>query len=198
MLFKDDYGEFRDSLDHRYSKLIDKVGFRPIPLITLDHKSFYDQISYFKLDGLLLSGGNDLAKYNNKTSNKKRDYYEDRLIKLGIKKNIPIFGICRGFQKLNHFFGGTLKKINDHVKKSNLISINYLNLNRKIMVKCYHNYGIPLSSLSKEFNKLALDKNSNVEAALHKKKKILGIMWHPERQKKITDYDIKILKNFFK
>ena len=66
------------------------------------------------------------------------------------------------------------------------------------MVKCYHNYGIPLSCLSKEFNELALDKNSNVEAALHKKKKILGIMWHPERQKKITDYDIKILKNFFK
>ncbi|WP_185900260.1 gamma-glutamyl-gamma-aminobutyrate hydrolase family protein [Campylobacter sp. MIT 97-5078] len=39
---------------------------------------------------------------------KKRDEFEFKLIEEAMKKELPIFGICRGMQILNVFFGGTL------------------------------------------------------------------------------------------
>jgi putative glutamine amidotransferase len=70
-----------------------------------------------QLDGIVFQGGADLCPesynepYLDKTrwpGDRHRDLYELALADFFFKKEIPILGICRGFQLLNVFFGGTL------------------------------------------------------------------------------------------
>ena len=43
---------------------------------------------------------------------------------------------------------------------------------------------------------LAFTKDGSIEAFKHKRKKILGIMWHPERYKKIKKFDLDFIKKY--
>ena len=36
-----------------------------------------------------------------------------------------------------------------------------------------------------------------VEKFVHKKKKIVGIMWHPEREENFCNFDIELIKKLF-
>ena len=68
------------------------------------------------LDGLLLSGGSDLdpGYYGEEPGIElgptipERDAFEMALVRLALRRGIPIFGICRGMQVLNVALGGTL------------------------------------------------------------------------------------------
>lgn len=69
------------------------------------------------LDALVVQGGADMApeSYGEEPiengrwrGDKYRDEYELALIDYFIKRGKPVFGICRGFQVLNVYFGGTL------------------------------------------------------------------------------------------
>ena len=68
------------------------------------------------LDGLLLSGGSDLdpSYYGEKPVSElgvtlpERDAFEMALVRLALRRGMPVFGICRGMQVLNVALGGTL------------------------------------------------------------------------------------------
>jgi len=68
------------------------------------------------IDGLLLSGGSDLAPdyYGEEcapgldVTNPERDAFEIALLRLALRRGIPVLGICRGMQVLNAALGGTL------------------------------------------------------------------------------------------
>lgn len=69
-----------------------------------------------QIDGLILSGGHDLdpRRYGEETKAKlgqiypARDNFDFRLLEKAKEKNLPILGICRGFQIINVFHGGSL------------------------------------------------------------------------------------------
>ncbi|GAF73006.1 unnamed protein product [marine sediment metagenome] len=69
-----------------------------------------------RVDGLLLSGGGDIAALaygeephpRNRYEDPVRDAAEFAAIKLALKRKLPILGICRGIQSLNVALGGTL------------------------------------------------------------------------------------------
>ena len=98
-----------------YVKSVIKAGGTPvlIPVIE-DVNSLIEVVD--KLDGLILSGGGDLhpSFFNEELDaspesiNQERDVYDLTLIKLATDRQVPVFGICRGFQLLNVAFGGTL------------------------------------------------------------------------------------------
>lgn len=69
-----------------------------------------------RCDGLILTGGDDIDPklYGEETLNDtvviapERDALEGKVIDMALRRNLPIFGICRGIQMMNVHFGGTL------------------------------------------------------------------------------------------
>ena len=69
---------------------------------------------------------------------------------------------------------------------------------KKFFVNSYHNYAIDPQKLSKSLKPIFIcKKDKSIEAFLHNKDFILGIMWHPEREKVLKKFDKKTIKDFF-
>ncbi len=101
-------------LKKTYIDAIIKAG--GIPLI-LPVGAEEDSSSYInKIDGLLLTGGEDLSPYfydedpikEIREISVERDNFELSLFKEAYKQNKPIMGICRGLQLINVALGGSL------------------------------------------------------------------------------------------
>ena len=145
----------------------------------------------FNVDLLIISGGNDLVKFKKNKKNKIREEITKYFYSKGINKNIPILGICYGAQFIAEHFNCKLemkKHINNHY-----IKLNYFKKQKKILVNSFHNYVI--TKLGKDLVNLAQANDDTIECFKHKRRKILGLMWHPERNRKISKIDIKIIKS---
>ncbi len=191
------YFEKRDAISHDWPKFLEKINAFPIiiPNSISKPKEFFDKMD---LDGFVLTGGDNIG------DNIERDKIEKSIIEYGIKNNLPIFGVCRGMQVINSYFGGKIEKssISEHVKNDHLVEIqknNYFKINSddSFKVNSYHNNIIKENFLGKDLVSFALTKNDRtVEGFFHKNLSILGVMWHPERQQK--QFDELLFKNFFK
>ncbi len=104
-----------DYLKRQYYEAVLKAGGIPILLPNVDKA--LDAETFIELvQGLLVTGGPDIhPRYFGQKPHEKltrttvaRDKFELQAIKLGLKKRIPILGICRGLQVMNVSFGGTL------------------------------------------------------------------------------------------
>jgi len=190
------YSEKRDALSHDWPRFFEKLNFIPIfiPNTLTNTEFFLDSIG---INGLILSGGDNIGDHP------QRDSTENKLIKYGIKNDIPIFGVCRGLQVINHFFGGTIlnNSSKDHVGKLHNVKIlnNTFskNLNSELItVNSFHNNIIKDKNLGKNLVVFARTISDNtIEGIFHKEYKILGVMWHPEREQN-TNNEL-ILKHTF-
>lgn len=152
-----------------------------------------NDISYkYKYDFLVISGGggNDLYNLKKNNKNKIRNKITNYFFNKSIKKNIPILGFCYGAQFIAHKYNSQILK-KEHLVKHK-VKIDYMNINKKLIVNSYHNYII--SKLGEDLIQIAIAQDNSIESFKHKNKKILGIMWHPERNRNISKYDIKIIK----
>ena len=193
------YFEERNSIAFNYIEFFEKLGFIliPIPVNTTHISSYFEN---FKFDGIVLSGGNNvnpkLYKSNVKLEDvyEKRDDIESKLVSFSINNNIPVLGICRGMQYLNVHFGGSISQnFNGHVNISHKL-ISSLKRFDNMMKNSFHNHCILKNDVSNDFNILATTDDNVVEAIEHKKNKILGIQWHPERE--IEDNDYELIRTF--
>jgi gamma-glutamyl-gamma-aminobutyrate hydrolase PuuD len=188
------YDENRDALSHDWPSFLENLGFVPIliPNTLKDVESF---ISQNNLDGIVLSGGDDVGTHL------ERDKTEKKILEYCILKNIPVLGICRGMQIINFHFGGTLMKNENssHVATNHLLKINTMILpflDASIAVNSYHNNIITIDLLGNGLNYFAIDeRDDTVEGIYHKEFPIIGVMWHPERMK--DESNEKIILNFF-
>jgi putative glutamine amidotransferase len=191
--FINDTHEERVSLDTNWFSFLNFCGLNPI-IYT------YDDIDLYKISGIILTGGNDLNIFNPTEQNKKRDLYEYQLIKMAIKTHIPLLGVCRGAQLISYYYGSTLDKINDHVRVNHKV----FNTNQsKVLgyklkhteVNSYHNFTV--KNLGNDLTSLCICSEGSIEAFEHKHKKILGIMWHPERYNQFVEEDVLLVKKVF-
>ena len=100
--------------NRRYAESVERHGGRPVlidaTLGEADRRAAFDG-----MDGLLLSGGADIhpSRYGQPIAGS-RDIEEDRdeleaaAWAAAEARGIPVLGICRGFQAINVFSGGTL------------------------------------------------------------------------------------------
>tara|TARA_B110000459_G_scaffold53622_1_gene59799 strand:+ start:597 stop:1205 length:609 start_codon:yes stop_codon:yes gene_type:complete len=177
---KEYYKGYIDFIDHYWLNYFEKKNINYY-LVPNNKKLSKKKIEEINL--LIIPGGNDVS--NSLNTSKIRNSIEINLIKICFKKKIPILGICRGAQLLNKSFGGKIKKVKKHMRtRHNIFFINKEIVKKELLsVNSFHNDGIKKNDLSKVFKMLASDKDENVEMFISKDKKIIGTMWHPEREK---------------
>jgi len=193
------YGERRDCLDQQWSELVTEMGFIPVPLPNLTKEKVPQLMESLALDAVILSGGNSLSYLSPdaRDAAPERDSFELALIEYMLANDKPIIGVCRGMQMLNYFYGGKLVPITGHVaQKHCIVSENPLQYDLPTTVNSYHNYGISAESLAEPLTAIAHDDSGNIEAFIAKGSKVLGIMWHPERETPFIDKDINLIRRF--
>ena len=182
-------------IDQDLSNFLNRLNVKIVPVVLKNNKLDLDSVKY--ADGLILAGGGDISRKKKTKVNKIRDNYEKKLFKYYSKRNKPILAICRGFQLIADIHGIKLEKINNHVRKFHSLKIDRSKfIKDKILnVNSYHDYCI--KDLPKNFTKVSNTKDGSIEIAEHKSKKILCLMFHPERKMKSKKNILKSIKNFF-
>lgn len=177
--------EIRNGINFDLINWIYQLGFYP-HLIPNDLR-YFNEIKKNNFSGFILSGGNDT---NLKMT---RSILENKILSFSKKEKLPVLGICHGMQMMNKYEGGNLKKVKNHVGKYHKLKSIIKNYPNK--VNSFHNYSI--SKLGKDFEVISESHDGEIEAIRHMSYKWLGIMWHPEREKKFDAKIIKIVKKLF-
>ncbi len=191
------YGEKRDAISHDWIKFLELSNILPI-FIPNRLKNTTNFLEKMELDGFILSGG------DNKGDDIERDNTEKEIIELAIKKKIPMLGVCRGMQIINDFFNGNITKTNNskHVSKHHKISLIDHDFQKlfhtdHIDVNSFHNNVIKKESIGNDLQIFAISEDDNtVEGFYHKNLPIIGVMWHPEREKNVQN-ELKIMNLFY-
>lgn len=199
--------ERRDSLDQNWFTILKSFDLEIFPIPNLLSNPI-NWIENQKIKAFILSGGNDLSFFE-KSNQKKVDIYRDNLELLILehcqKKKIPVIGICRGLQMMTYF---TNKKINlekniNHVNSKHKLYLNvgeefrFFKKKKIIKVNSFHNFTIPCNEVSSELKIVYKDKDHYVEAVEHINLPWVGIMWHPEREEKLSDLFKNIVVSTF-
>ena len=188
------YQEQQDAISHDWFDLLQKWKCTPL-LIPNKVKDLVSYLSGLALEGIILTGGNNLTpklaghpEWKVSDTAHVRDDIEYRILDYAGEKKIPVLGICRGFQIINSYFGGTLTLAakNVHVTKTHKVTIQSHSwkqiLGSELMVNSYHNHAISADSLAERLVPFAVDQDGLIEGAAHQSLPILGLMWHPERK----------------
>ena len=183
--------ETRDCLDRKWYYFADMLAGELFPIANIPNmvEKYLDNILP---DAIILSGGNSLAIHMNSDVSMERDKTERKMLNWAIMNNIPVLGVCRGMQMINHYFGGHEVFVEGHVGQNHSIQ-NLSDFDFEFIVNSYHNYGITEQILSSKCAVLAKC-DDVVEALTVRGKKIWGIMWHPERVEGFSQKDIKFIK----
>jgi putative glutamine amidotransferase len=167
---KDADGHPLTALQHSYSAAILQAGGVPIPIPSILEAENWRDL-YFRLAGILFSGGGDVSlEYFSGADHPRvsgvdplRDSTEIALMRAAANDGKPILGICRGAQLMNVALGGTLyTHIPDQVE--NALDHAYPTNLRKVLV---HSVTIDKDSRSaKIFGETLLNVNSLHHQAL--------------------------------
>jgi len=198
----DSYNEFRNSIAYEYIEFFEKLGY--LVILVPNNSNAIEKYFDDKIDLVVFSGGNNVdpslyqGDENLSDVYPERDASEKKMFNIALKKNIKILAICRGFHAINVFLGGAVThNIKEHVNKFHTLLSDPSYLHNQ-ETNSFHNQGIAISNLySKDkLILLAMSEDGFVEAATNKDRTILGIQWHPERQRKA--FDTLLIQNFIK
>lgn len=198
------YPEIRDAISRDWPGYIAEVLPEGVLIPLLNHPDRVAcSLEDLRIDGLILSNGNDWGE------SPERDETETKLVSYCREREVPILGVCRGFQVLNILFGGTLTRDLEKTGMDNHIAVSHkLRIignpfmkwvsESGVEVNSYHKQGVLTSGLAGEMEAFAFAGNDVVEGFVHRNKAIIGIQWHPERANDAAALNRKLIKNLFK
>jgi len=193
------HGERRDCLDQRWATLLEGLGIDavPVPNGLADPGAWLQRQ---RIVGLILSGGNDLAHLPAASNTAaERDATETALLSLAQSRQLPVLGVCRGLQMLNHFLGGNLVPLSGHA--GCMHPVHSLGVDERFgqyaEVNSFHNWGITPNSLAPDLLACVRATDGSVEAAIHRQLPWVGIMWHPERPSNNAIADGHLIRHLF-
>lgn len=185
-------GERRDALDQSWMAFFEKIGATPL-LIPNTLRSPQKFFKLWDIDGVILSGGNDLAHWPKANdSAPERDKTEKILIDYAVRKKIPLVGVCRGMEMIGHHFGMKISGVTGHRATRHAITFG----GKTRSVNSFHDYGILTKEVKKPFHVKATC-GDVTEALEHQNLPVFGIMWHPEREKPFSPHDLRFFKKIF-
>lgn len=207
-----------------YISAIERAGGIPVIIPFLKDINVLKNIIFF-IDGLFLTGGNDIdpRNYNQlalqKTGalNPERDSQDLFLTKFIIENtNIPILGVCRGMQVLNVVMGGTIQQEIDPTKYmlhtllmypkdacSHKVQISPNSLLHDIIksntlgVNSFHHQAV--DKLGQNIKTVAVTADGLVEALELDNANgrfLLAVQWHPEMMAEKYNVQQKIIDRF--
>ena len=198
-------GANRDALEQDYVEYYEPFGVMliPIPNFGLDLPG---RLTELKIDGIILSGGNDVnptlygeSPGAGSTHADERDRTDGQLLDFAIEKNMPVFCECRGAQFLNVYCGGQLKKVSGHVVPQHPVQVSEiagLSPACTLNVNSSHNFGFADAELADELEVFARSADKTIEGVFHKSAPIAGVLWHPERKNPAADFSKKLVQAF--
>ena len=196
-----------------YVRALQLYGMAPV-LITPAHSPAAIDALLDVCAGLVLSGGEDVhpSRYGEEPSpalgsvEPRRDEMEFETLEQALRRELPVFGICRGLQVLNVHFGGTLyqdimtDREGEHVPHEqagswferahdatvapdsllhSIVDVEHLHINS------FHHQAV--KHLGEDLRVVARAEDGLVEAIEHRAYPwVLGVQWHPERNEAST------------
>ena len=183
-----DHGERRDMLDRRWPAFLRTCGFAVLP-VPNEPEVALELMRRTSPRGVLFSGGNDLVAYGGDAP--ERDATETQLLCHAIETGLPVLGVCRGLQFLMDAFGSPLEKVTGHVATRHEVSGDM----GTFEANSFHAWGAFTVAAPLVADGRAHD--GTIEAVHHHSAAIQGIMWHPEREARFEDRDIRLIKRLF-
>jgi putative glutamine amidotransferase len=180
------HGTRRDCLDQVWVKFLLGCGLIPIPIPnSVDAALTICE----KVSGIVLTGGNDLTAYGGDAPD--RDETETALLDLAERRDLPVLGVCRGMQMIQHRFGTPLQRVQGHVAPRQRISID----GRSVEVNSFHNFGA--MEVHPPLMTWAIADDGVIKAVRHTGRRMIGVMWHPERREPFAADDVALFARFF-
>jgi N5-(cytidine 5'-diphosphoramidyl)-L-glutamine hydrolase len=183
-----DYGERRDCLDQAWARFIAACGLLPLPLPNVIDVAVA-MFGRSDVAGLVLTGGNDLAAVGGDAP--ERDATENALLDAAESRRLPVIGVCRGMQVIQHRYAVPLRRIQGHVMPRQIIDVE----GKETEVNSYHNFGA--SESRHPLTAWAHARDGIVKAIRHSQQPMTGIMWHPERNTPFAERDIALFRQVF-
>lgn len=183
-------GEKRDCLAQDWSRFLAAAGTEWIALPN-HAPTALALVRDLNVEGLVLTGGDDIGVFP------ERDDTERCLAEDFLRRGLPIFGVCRGLQVLHWYFGGRFRPaVGDlHVGKRHVVEFAGGGTRQ---VNSYHNNALDTSALPESYPlrfTAVCQEDRTVEAAAAGR--MLGIMWHPEREAEPAAEDIELFQRHF-
>lgn len=211
-----------------YSEALSLAGAIPLIFPYLESRSNDDQ--YIKevldeVDGVIISGGSDIdpALYDCYPQKKlgnitpERDLWELKILEMALRMEKPILGICRGFQLINIYYGGSLKvdvcgnnneskiphmalmvpkyykthklEIKDNTRLAKVFDTD------EIAVNSYHHQAV--DKVGEELTVSAVAPDGYVEAIEDcDYPYLVGVQWHPEMMAEHDPVQLKLFEDF--
>jgi len=184
------YNERRDCADQRISDFIYSCGYLPIA-VSNKPELINDIIESIHPIGIVLTGGNSLVKYGGNAP--ERDAMDQDLITVGIQKEIPIYGFCRGMQSILDYFENSLVEVEGHVGQRHKL----IGKDNKMEVNSYHSWACLELKPGCGLTIINTSEDGVIEEIRHNSLAIVATMWHPEREIMYSESDIKRMKELF-
>lgn len=182
------YSEIRDAIARDWYLLFASLGLENnwILLPNLNE----DTVLYAKhwgIEALILTGGDDVGQ------DLTRDNTELALVDYCVGQQFPVLGVCRGAQLIQHFFGGRVVPTDSALHRATRHSITatmpvpWWKSGFNGEVNSYHASKLAFP-LPEPLHNFAMAGNE-CEGVMHKSLPIVGIMWHPEREASLSEFD---------
>ncbi len=191
-----------------------------VPALTFSKKELRSMVAM--VDIVVLTGGHDVntarygeeVRYSTVQLYSCRDDIEFGLLEAAIAEKKPVFGICRGLQVINVFFGGSLHQNLHHdvpgtfshrqpkediekllhsvtIEQQSFLSRIFPDTN-EIMVNSFHNQSV--KNLGNGLKISARSSDGIIEAIEHESYPIYAVQWHPEKSYRVDTVSQELIR----
>jgi putative glutamine amidotransferase len=154
----------RDALERSWAPFM-AAAFPDAAWLPLPNTGDAGLATAWSLDALILTGGDDVG------ASACRDATERALLDHALAHGLPVFGVCRGLQLIQVYFGGELSRVEGHAGTTHAVGDREVN--------SYHHWGVHAPAAPLEAFARAAD--GLVEGLRHPSLPLAAVQWHPER-----------------